>query len=135
MYNKFVQLLQEKGLTPYAIAKATGVSNSTLSDWKNGKSVPKLDKMQLIATFLNVSTDYLLGKDISQTQAFARRLKEETEKFNLQFSAEEQNILNKLRQLNNRGIEKLDAYLDGLLTSDDYRNDAAQEVTAQNKRA
>lgn len=61
MYDIFVELLQKRGLTPYAVSKATGISQATLSDWKLGKSVPKIDKMHKIAEFLGVTTDYILG--------------------------------------------------------------------------
>lgn len=54
MYNVFSKLLQERDVTAYAVSKATGVSQSTLSDWKNGKSVPKIDKLKLIADFFGV---------------------------------------------------------------------------------
>lgn len=68
MYERFAELLKEKGLTAYRISKEINVSQSTLSDWKKGKSTPKTDKLQLIADYLGVSIDYLVGKtDIRQT--------------------------------------------------------------------
>lgn len=68
MYERFADLLKEKGLTAYRISKEINVSQSTLSDWKKGKSTPKTDKLQLIADYLEVSLDYLVGKtDIRQT--------------------------------------------------------------------
>ena len=58
------------------MARATGISNMTLSDWKRGKSVPKSDKMRKIAEYLNVSVDYLMTgrggaftKEIAETDA------------------------------------------------------------------
>ena len=51
-------------MTPYKISQLTGIATSTLSDWKNGKSMPKQDKMQKIADLFNVSVDYLMtGKE------------------------------------------------------------------------
>ena len=35
----------------------------TLSDWKNGKTIPKTDTLKKIAEFLEVSVDYLLGSE------------------------------------------------------------------------
>ena len=68
MYEIYQRLLDEKGLKNADVARATGISNMTLSDWKRGKSVPKADKMQKIAEFLNVSVDYLMtGKDMEFT--------------------------------------------------------------------
>jgi transcriptional regulator with XRE-family HTH domain len=64
-YEIFADLLAAKGLTAYQVYKATGVAQSTLSDWKNGKSRPKADKLARIAAFLGVSVDYLLTGEAS----------------------------------------------------------------------
>lgn len=64
MYENFSKLLQLKGVTPYKVSKETGVSQSTLSDWKRGLSTPKQDKLQKIADYFNVSLEYLMtGKE------------------------------------------------------------------------
>lgn len=68
MYEIFAELLKEKGVTPYQVHKATGVAQSSLSDWKNGKSTPKYDKMVLIAKYFGVSVDYLLGKTYTKKE-------------------------------------------------------------------
>lgn len=60
MYSIYQKLLDEKGLKNSDIARATGISNMTLSDWKNGKSTPKQDKLMKIADFFGVSLDYLM---------------------------------------------------------------------------
>ena len=49
MYEIYQRLLDKKGVKNSDVARATGISNMTLSDWKRGKSVPKADKMQKIA--------------------------------------------------------------------------------------
>ena len=68
MYEIYQRLLDENGLKNADVARATGISNMTLSDWKRGKSVPKSDKMRKIAEYLNVSADYLMaGKDVEFT--------------------------------------------------------------------
>lgn len=63
MYEIFAKLLKEKGVTPYQVSKATGVAQSSLSDWKKGRSAPKVDKLQKIADYFGVSVDYLLGNE------------------------------------------------------------------------
>ena len=63
MYEIFERLLQSRNVTAYQVSKATGISQSTLSDWKNGRSVPKMDKMQKIADYFGVTVDYLLGAE------------------------------------------------------------------------
>lgn len=66
MYEVYQKLLDEKGLKNADVARATGISNMTLSDWKRGKSVPKSDKMRKIAEYLNVSVDYLMTGNEAQ---------------------------------------------------------------------
>ena len=63
MYEIFEKLMKDRGVTPYRVHKETGVAQSTLSDWKNGKCRPKIDKIQKIADYFGVSVDYLLGNE------------------------------------------------------------------------
>lgn len=60
MYSLFEKLCSEKGVTPYRVCKGTGISTSTLSNWKAGRYTPKQDKLKKIADFLGVSVDYLI---------------------------------------------------------------------------
>ncbi|MEE0801076.1 MAG: helix-turn-helix transcriptional regulator [Gemmiger sp.] len=62
MYSIFERLLAEHGTTAYRVAKETGISTATLTDWKKGRSTPKVDKLQKIADYFGVSLDYLCGK-------------------------------------------------------------------------
>lgn len=63
MYKKFEQLLQKHKVTAYRVAKETGISTATLSDWKNGKSTPKPDKIKKIADFFGESLAYFYNED------------------------------------------------------------------------
>ncbi|HWT74338.1 MAG TPA: helix-turn-helix transcriptional regulator [Mobilitalea sp.] len=60
MYQKFQQLIDKKGLTIYRVAKDTKISTGTFYDWKAGRTNPKLDKLQKIATYLGVSLEELI---------------------------------------------------------------------------
>lgn len=60
-YQYFEQLLKMEGSTVYRVSKETGISASTFTDWKNGRSVPKADKLKKIAEYFGVSLDYLLN--------------------------------------------------------------------------
>lgn len=69
MYEIFRDLCQSKGVTPYRISKATGIGQSTFSDWKNKGVTPKADKMAKIAEYFGVSMEYLMtGKESSYTE-------------------------------------------------------------------
>lgn len=64
MYEIFSKLMKANGCTAYQVSKATGIAQSTLSDWKSGKSIPKADKIQKIADYFGVSAEYLMtGKE------------------------------------------------------------------------
>lgn len=67
MYERFAQLLEERGLTSYKVSKDTGISQSILSAWKNGVSTPKMDKMQILAMYFGVSVDYILGNETADS--------------------------------------------------------------------
>lgn len=56
-------LLEERGLYQADLAKLTGIRASTISDWINGKYLPKQDKRLLIARALDVSPDRLYAVD------------------------------------------------------------------------
>lgn len=60
MYEIFEQLLQKNGVTAYKVSKETGVTQSTLSDWKRGRSTHKSGNMKKIADYFGVSVDYLM---------------------------------------------------------------------------
>jgi len=61
MYEIFEQLLQKYGVTAYKVSKETGITQSTLSDWKRGRSTPKTENMKKIADYFGVTVDYLMN--------------------------------------------------------------------------
>ena len=69
-YEIFERLLKLHKTTVYRVSKDTGIAASTFTDWKNGRSVPKLDKIQLIANYFDVPIEYMLtGDDSSRFSA------------------------------------------------------------------
>ena len=51
----FEKLCKERGVTPYRVAKETGVTTATLSSWKTGKYTPKTEKLQKLADYFGVN--------------------------------------------------------------------------------
>ena len=67
MYEIYQKLLDMNGVKSADVARATGISNMTFSDWKKGKSTSKMDKSKMdkiekIAKYFGVTTDYMMGK-------------------------------------------------------------------------
>lgn len=60
MYEVFEKLLTENNTTAYQVAKATGIATATLTEWKNGTYVPKIDKLMKIAAYFNVPINMFL---------------------------------------------------------------------------
>lgn len=60
LYEKFKRLTDERGITAYRVAKDTGISTVVFTDWKTGKSKPKVDKLKKIADYFGVTIEYFL---------------------------------------------------------------------------
>ena len=60
MYEIYCKLRDSKGVKDSDVVKATGITKSTFSDWKSGRSKPKNDKLQKIADYYGVTIDYLM---------------------------------------------------------------------------
>lgn len=58
MYDRYCRLRDEKGVKDATVARETGIPRSTFTDWKNGRSQPKNDKLQKIADYFGVTVDY-----------------------------------------------------------------------------
>ena len=83
MYEYYQKLLDEKGLKNADVARATGISNMTLSDWKRGKSEPKTKNMQKIADFLGTTVDYFTTGKETAPDIVEKRQDEYTELISL----------------------------------------------------
>ena len=68
-YRNFETLLRANDTTVYRVAKETGIPPSTFSDWKNGRSSPKADKLARIADYFGVGLDELLGTNEGRRNA------------------------------------------------------------------
>ena len=63
-YEAFERLCKEHGVTPYRVAKETGVTTATLSSWKTGKYTPKSEKLQKLADYFGVNVDVFSDRDV-----------------------------------------------------------------------
>lgn len=64
--NKFKERLKElrieKGLTQKQLAKELNVSEDSVYNWEKGRSEPSINDLITLATMLDVTIDYLVGK-------------------------------------------------------------------------
>ena len=55
------ELLVNKGKLQKDVCVELGISKQKLSKWKTGYNEPSLDELIMIASYFDVSVDYLLG--------------------------------------------------------------------------
>ena len=65
-WNTFVILCNEVGKAPNAVAKEIGISSGAITFWKKDERRPTPRMLQKIATYFNVSIDYLLGYEVQE---------------------------------------------------------------------
>lgn len=65
--NRLKSVMAEHKISQTELAKRTGISQSSISDWLNNRYEPKQDKVYLLANALNVSPAWLLGYDEPNT--------------------------------------------------------------------
>ena len=59
--ERLKMLRMEKQMTQKELAQATGLSQSAIAYWENGKSLPNALAVIALAKFFHVSIDYLIG--------------------------------------------------------------------------
>lgn len=68
MYERYCRLRDLRGFNDSQVSEFCDIPKSTFSDWKKGKSEPKLPKVKKIAEMLDCSIDYLVnGKEYKQS--------------------------------------------------------------------
>lgn len=66
-YDKFEELCRIHNTNPSRVSKSTGIATATLTSWKKGDYVPKVEKLQRIADFFGVSVDLFYRSEESQS--------------------------------------------------------------------
>lgn len=59
--DRFREVITNKDITQTELSNITGITQSSISDWLNGKYLPKQDKIDILAKALGVSPAYLMG--------------------------------------------------------------------------
>lgn len=67
--NKICKLLEQQGKKQKDLTDFLGISKNSFTDWKSGRIKSYTKHLPKIAEFLNVSTDYLLGRTENKNTA------------------------------------------------------------------
>lgn len=62
-YDAYAAIRDKRRMLDAEVAKESGINPSTFSDWRSGRSKPKLDKLMRICAVLGVSVVDLIGEE------------------------------------------------------------------------
>lgn len=113
------RILNEKHCLSSELAEGIGVRKSTVSNWMNGLSLPRMDKINRICGFLNVNRSELFEdptKNIEQD-------KKEKKSDDYYLSDKRKTLDKKIDQFNDDGIQKMSDYADDIMKIPEYRKD------------
>ena len=104
--EKIFELILRNGMTQKEFSEETGISQSTISDWKRKGTNPSADKILKICEVLKVTPYELLGENETERKAGNPEMSagNETEKI----------ILEGFRNLSDRKKERILGYLAAL---------------------
>lgn len=61
--ERLKELRLKKGLTQTELGKKVGVKQNTFTNWENGKREPSFENLIKLADLLEVSLDWLFGRE------------------------------------------------------------------------
>lgn len=76
--KRIFELMNQRGVSQKELSERTGISTSTISDWKNKGNVPNSEKISSICKALNVSANAIFS-DVEVEHVKTRIITEESE--------------------------------------------------------
>ena len=61
--ERIAEAIKSSGLSQKEIAEKLNISESNITNWKNGENLPSVEVLFNLCKLLNESADYLLGLD------------------------------------------------------------------------
>lgn len=105
--TKLKELRKQNKMTQNDLALILNVKGATVNRYEKGVNEPAFDTLVSIANYFNVTTDYLLGVETSKEEVAP------------EFSAEQLQVVNLVKKLNNKELEKVYNYLLGIIDARD----------------
>lgn len=73
--DRIKEAMGKNQITQSELAKKTGITQSSISDWIRGKYLPKQDKIDILSKALNVTPSYLMGWSSVETPISTEEIK------------------------------------------------------------
>lgn len=105
--NRLKEIRQARHLSQGDVSKISDVAQSNIARYETLKAEATITPLAKIAQALNVTTDYLLGIETSKEEVAS------------EFSAEQLQVVNLVKKLNNKELEKVYNYLLGIIDARD----------------
>lgn len=105
--ERIYRILKEKGISQIEFAKRTGISQSTVSDWRRKGTNPSADKIMVICEVLDISPYELLLECDSKNK---KKLQENDYVF-LDKNSKEYQILEAFQQFDEKQQNRLMKYM------------------------
>lgn len=106
--ERIFKIMEDKGMNQLQFSNATGIAQSTVSDWKRKKTNPTADKIMTICDALDVSPFELLQDTIPSKGAG------EVDFLIASQGTSEYVVLKKMEKLSKKSKEKLNTFVKGL---------------------
>ena len=115
----------KKGLSQKAFSEMAGVSQNSIYQWEKGICIPRIERLQKIATALGVSVSDLIGQDSLDLaedviSLFLNNPPEKLDVISLN-DPQENYLMTKFRELNETGQKKATDCIDDLTEIPKYR--------------
>ena len=112
-----------RNLSNYQLSKETGISDSLIGYWRNGKRKPTLDNLILLANHFNVTIDYLVFGSQNSSNMFG----------NDSLSNDENELISTYNRLDRRGQHRVHTIIYEEL--DRMESQKGREENSEEKRA
>ncbi len=104
--ERIFKIMEERGMTQIEFSRKTGISQSTISDWKRKKTNPAADKIMVICDVLNVSPYEVLQDTVKQNNKSDYRIVSE--------GTTDYELMVEIDSLNSKQKERLKGYLSAI---------------------
>lgn len=118
--DRFNEALNIKNISPAELSKKTGISESTISQYRSGYSKPKKERLEIIAKALSVNPVWLMGFNTSmialplyyEDNEMGKALRLHSMNESLKVTEEDYLLIKQFKSLNDEGKKKVLEYLE-----------------------
>lgn len=128
MAKNILRYMNERNVTATDICKTLGFKQNTFSDWVNAKTYPRIDKIELMARYFQISKADLVEEPEDTPQAQEIRKSYLTNTFKL--SEDEKQLIEAFRMLNEQAQE---TFLTSIIANAKKGQDSELSMVANDK--